>query len=115
MALVGIQIVAILFALAMLYFAFVFYKRREFSLQDYAVWGIAWLAFMLITIFPRSMDAIVQTLKLEDTRLFLMIAGMAFLSAIVFYLYFVVRRNQRKIEGIVMDIARKEKFERKRR
>jgi hypothetical protein len=105
MALLGIQLVALLFAVALIYLSFVHLKRREFAPLDFGIWGIAALAFLLMTLFPRSVDPLVRSLALFDTLQLIMIAGMAFITVLVFFLYHTVRRSQQKLERLVTSLA----------
>jgi hypothetical protein len=105
MALLGIQLVALLFGATVLYLSFVHLKRKEFTLLDFVIWGVAGLAFLLMTLFPHSVDPLVRSLALFDTMQLIMIAGMAFLTVLVFFLYHAVRRNQQKLEKLVTSLA----------
>jgi len=109
MVLLGIQIVAVLFALLMIYLAHIYYKKHDFGLNDFLLWGAAWAFFIIVTVFPRSVDFVVQTLTLSDTMQFLIIAGLTFLAALVFYMYRVVRKMQHQVERLVIELARRKR------
>ena len=85
MSLLGIQIFAVLFALIMIFFSYVTYKKMDFGITDAFIWCFAWIIFILITIFPRSVDVVVQTLPLADTMQLLIISGMTFITALIFF------------------------------
>lgn len=108
MALLGIQLVALLFGAALLYLSFVHYRRKEFSATDLAIWGVAGLGFILVTLFPAAIQPLVESLALFDPMQLIMITGMAFLTVLVFALYHAVRKNQRKLEALVTSLALKE-------
>ena len=114
MNIVGIQIFAVLFAMTMIFFAYVTYKKRDFNALDLIMWFSAWIVFIIITVFPRSVDVLVQKLTLADTMQFLIICGMTFVTALIFYLYKIVRHLQRKLEELVIELAKKNKFEHKK-
>ena len=105
----GIQILGILFGFFMMYYTFLQYKRKDFTIKEYGFWFIFWGAFVIITLFPQLLDPILTTLSIARTLDFFIIAGFLFLIFIIFYTYTVVRKNQRKIEEIVRKVALKRK------
>ena len=80
--LLAIQIVGILFALFMIYYAYLTYKRKEFKIKEFLVWAIFWLIFMIITnsliaiLYLFAGDMIAQNLsgEISNSMLFLLAA-----------------------------------------
>lgn len=103
----GIQILGILFGFFMMYYTFLQHKRKEFTIKEYSFWFIFWGAFVTITLFPQILDPILSTLNLVRALDFFIIAGFLFLIFIIFYTYTIVRKNQRKLEEVVRNIALK--------
>jgi hypothetical protein len=60
-------------------------------------------------LFPQLLDPVLNTLNISRTLDFFIIAGFLFLTFVVFYTYTIVRKNQRKVEEIVRNIALKRK------
>ena len=105
----GIQIIGILFGFFMMYYTFLQYKRREFTIKEYSFWFVFWGIFVIVTLFPQLLDPVLNTLNISRTLDFFIIAGFLFLTFVVFYTYTIVRKNQRKVEEIVRNIALKRK------
>jgi hypothetical protein len=105
----GIQILGILFGFFMMYYTFLQYKRKEFTIKEYSFWFMFWSIFVIITLFPQILDPVLSTLNIARTLDFFIITGFLFLIFVIFYTYTVVRKNQRKLEEIVRKIALKGK------
>lgn len=98
---VGIQIIAILFALVMAYLTFTHFKRKEFTVQESLVLGIFWAGFIFITVFPHSVDFLVHTFQLNRAMDLVMIVGFFILIAASFQNFTATERLSRKIEQII--------------
>jgi len=105
----GIQILGILFGFFMIYYTFLQYKRKEFTIKEYSFWFVFWGAFVIVTLFPQLLDPVLVTLNIARALDFFIIAGFLFMIFIVFYTYTIVRKNQRKLEEVVRNIALKRK------
>ena len=104
----GIQILGILFGLFMIYITFISGKRREFTTKEGGFWIVVWVIFVLIALFPSSLDFIVKDgIGLKRPLDFFIIAGFMFMIGSIFYTYTIVRKNQRKLEEIVRKMAMK--------
>ena len=103
----GIQIAGFLFGLFMIYYSFVYYKRREFTLKEFSFWLILWIFFIVIAMFPFILDPISRTFSFFRNLDLLVISGLLFLIATNFYTYAITRKNQRQLEIIVREIAMK--------
>jgi len=105
----GIQILGILFGFFMMYYTFLQHKRKEFTIREYSFWFIFWGIFVIVTLFPQMLDPVLETLNISRTLDFFIIAGFLFLIFIIFYTYTIVRKNQKKLEQIVRQVALKKK------
>lgn len=104
----GIQILGMLFSLVMIYFTFLHYKRNEFRIEGFFLWLALWFGFMFMVIFPTSLDFFIRGVLKFGRRLdFFIILGFIFLIGLGYYNYYVVRKNNRKIERIVRALALK--------
>ena len=106
---IWIQIVGILFGLFMIYYNCLNYKRKEFTLKEFSFWSVFWVLFMFIAAFPYYLDPIVKTFGFLRALDLLVICGFIFLSSAIFYTYTVVRKNQKKVERLVREMALKKK------
>ncbi len=101
----GVQIVGILFGLFMAYYTFLNYKRKEIKVNEFVVWMLGWLSFIVLTMFPNSLDFAAKTLNISRTLDFLTILGFLVLLLLTYHNYFVTKKNQKKIEAVVRKIA----------
>lgn len=101
----GIQIAGFLFGLFMIYYSFLNYKRREFTSKEFSFWLSLWIVFIVITLFPFLLDPIVKTFGFFRTLDLLVISGFLFLIAAIFYTYTLTRKNQKRLETVVREIA----------
>jgi len=105
----GVQIIGIFFGLAMVYLTFLHRKRNEFSLKEFIAWGAAWIVFLFLTLFPKSIDLIVVKVGFARTLDAYIVMGFIFLIGMMFYIYSIVRINQNRIEEVVRKIALEKK------
>ena len=105
----GIQIIGILFGFFMMYYTFLHYKRKEFTMREYGFWLILWALFIVITLFPDILDPILKSLSIARALDFFIIIGFLFLIGMIFYTYTNVRANQKQLEEVVRKIALKKK------
>lgn len=101
----GIQLVGVIFGLFMLYLTFLHFKRKEFSVNETGFWAILLIIFIIITLIPSILDPVIKTLNFARTMDLLIVLGFMFLVFSNFYVYSVVRINQRKIEKVVREVA----------
>ena len=103
----GIQILGILFGLFMIYYTFLHYKREELTIKEYSFWIFLWVLFILVAAYPAVLNPIVSSLKVLRKMDFLTILGFMFLTGSMFYIYTIVRNNQKRLEEIVRNMAMK--------
>jgi len=107
----GIQVAGILFGCLMIYFTFLHYKRKQFTIKEYIFWNCFWILLMVVALFPNILDFFVKDiLNLYRTLDFLVIGGFLFLIGALFYTYSIVRQTQKKVEEIVRKIAIEKKW-----
>lgn len=103
----GIQIAGFLFGLFMIYYSFLNYKRKEFTIKEFSFWFLLWAIFILIALFPFVLDPIIKPLGFFRALDFLVMSGFLFLIAAIFYTYTITRKNQKYLEIIVREISMK--------
>lgn len=101
----GLQIIGLLFGLVMLYFTFLFYKKRAYDDKSFLIWILVWSFFLVMVIFPQTIYGLMETLEIERTVDFFVIGGFLFFSIVLFYLYVIVKKCQRRIEYLIRKIA----------
>lgn len=105
----GIQIAGFLFGLFMIYYSFLHYKRKEFTTKEFSFWLFLWIGLVAVALFPSVLDPIVRAGGFFRALDLLIISGFLFLIAAIFYTYTLTRKNERKLETIVREMAVKKK------
>lgn len=101
------QIVGVIFALGMLFLSYLHFKRKEFFLTDLIVWIIVWLGFVIVVVFPESVKFVFQSFSIQGPLWFITITAIIFLTILVFYLHYTVRKGQLKLAELVKKTALK--------
>ena len=101
----GIQLFGFLFGLFMMYYVFLHHKRKELTIKEYTFWIFLWVLFIILTLFPWLLDPFVTSIGFARTMDFFIVAGFLFLIGSLFYIYLLVRSNQKKLERIVRRMA----------
>ena len=101
----GIQIVGFLFGLFIIYYSFLNYKRKEFTVREFSFWIILWVIFIILSVFPFILDPILKPLGFFRAFDFFIMSGFLFLIASIFYTYTITRKTQKQLESIVRTIA----------
>jgi len=96
-----IQLLGIIFGVAMLYFTFVKYKRRELGSMELWMWSGGWILLILVAIAPYTLDPIIAPLNFYRRLDFFVVIGFFVLFALGFYNYISVKRIEHKVEVLV--------------
>jgi len=102
-----IQFLGVIFGVAMIYFTFVKYKRKEISKQEGLFWFLLWVLLVVIALIPYALDAIIAPLNFYRRLDFFVVLGFFFLLGIGFYNYSQVKKMERKLEQYVRSEALK--------
>lgn len=105
----GLQVVAIVFALMMIYFAYLHYLRGEINGMEIFSWFLIWTITIGIVIFPQLLQTFAQTFAI--TRVFdLMVVGAFILViSIAYKTYIRTKKLEKKMEELVREEALKRK------
>ncbi len=97
----GLQIIAILFAFAMIYFAVLHRRRGELDRTEILSWVAIWIATIVIVVFPELLRKFAQTFFI--TRLFdlMVVGGFVLVIAMVARTYVGTKRMEKKLEEYV--------------
>ncbi|RMD57819.1 DUF2304 domain-containing protein [Candidatus Woesearchaeota archaeon] len=112
--LLGIQIVAVCFALTMLYLTNLYYKRKELTRKELVFWQALWIALLGITIFPSILDPIVEQLHFNRALDLLVVLAFIFLTVLSFVTYAKVKRTDERMRLLVQRLAKERAKERPR-
>lgn len=100
-----IQLVAAVFALAMMYQTYMNIRRNELGFGGGVLWGGLWLALLLVSLFPgplRRLNGVINVVRLLDL---VTIGGLLVFGAISYRLYLLTRRLEKSIELIIRQLA----------
>jgi len=101
---IGIQILAIIFALWMIYFSYLHFRRGEFKKIEFVLWQVLWVGLVVVVIFPASVKFVLDTFSINRTFDLVVIVGMVVLFGVTFRNYVIVKRMEKKVE----DFTRRE-------
>ena len=101
----GIQIAGILFGLFMIYYSFLNYKKKEFTVKEFAFWTVVWIFLIIVTLFPYILDPIVKYFGFFRALDVLIVSGFLFLIIAIFYTYTLTRKTQKQVEAVVREVA----------
>ena len=110
----GIQLIGIMFTIFMVYLTFLNYKQNKFSNGEWLMWLFAWVAFLVITMFPSILNPVLETLNLYRAMDFYISIGFLFFIILMFNTHTSLRSVQRKLETITRELAI-ERVKRKKR
>jgi hypothetical protein len=100
-----IQFIGIIFGLAMLYFTFVKFKRKELSRPELIIWSAGWVALAVVAIIPYSLDPIIAPLNFYRRLDFFVVIGFFVLLGLSFYNYGTTKKMEKKLETFVRQEA----------
>jgi len=98
---IGLQITSILFALTMIYFAILNFKRKEIEATELIVWILIWIVTIFVVIFPNILREFSQ--KFSVTRLFdlMVVGGFILVISMASFVYIKTKRFEKKMEKMV--------------
>ena len=100
-----IQFIGTLFGVAMVYFTFLKYKKKELNKVEFMVWFLAWIVFIIVAIIPTVLDPLVESFNFYRRLDFFVVLGFFALLGLGFYNYSIVKKMERKIEVFVRNEA----------
>ncbi len=105
---IGIQIIGLVFGLAMIYFTYIYYKKKDIGLNSFVVWFLIWSGLVLGTLFPGVVSSLKSPLVVVRVLdLYVVIAVFVILAA-TFYNFHVLVKTQRDVKKIVRKLALEE-------
>jgi hypothetical protein len=97
----GLQIIAIIFAFLMIYFAVLHRRRGELDRAEIISWVTIWVITIFIVVFPEILRTFAKTFFI--TRLFdlIIVGGFILVIAMLARTYVRARRLEKKLEDYV--------------
>lgn len=107
---IGLQIIALLFAFTMIYFAVLNYKRGEINRMEMVGWLAIWIGVCVVVIFPELLRAFASTFLVTRVFDLMVIGGFVLVISLVTAAYMKAKRNEKKLEELVRRLALKSKI-----
>lgn len=101
----GIQIVAAVFALGMMYQAYLNFRRADLSVTGFAFWVALWVGLLAVSLLPGFFQNFISVAHVARLLDLVTIIGLLSLTGICYRLYISVRGLEKKISALVRQIA----------
>jgi hypothetical protein len=106
---IGLQIIALLFAFCMIYFAVLHFKRGEIGGIEIACWLIMWTGVVVVVIFPELLQTFAGTFLVTRVFDLMVIGGFILVISMVAVAYVRTKRLEKKLEELVRKLSLKKK------
>ena len=97
----GLQIIAILFAFTMIYFAVLHRRRGELDKTEILSWVAIWTATIVIVVFPELLRKLAQTFFITRLFDFMVVGGFVLVITMVARTYVRTKRMGKKLEDYI--------------
>lgn len=98
---IGLQIIALLFAFSMIYFAVLNYKRKEISKMEIISWLIVWMGTIIVVIFPELLRTFAKTFLFSRVFDMMVVGAFLLVISISSVAYLRTRKLEKKLEDMV--------------
>lgn len=106
---IGLQIIALIFAFAMVYFALLHYKRGEIRKSEIISWVGIWVAAIVVIIFPELLRTFASTFLVTRVFDLMVVGGFILVISMVASSYLRTKKLEKKMEDLVRREALKDK------
>lgn len=104
----GLQLVAIVFSLIMIYLAYLNHRRSEIGKMEFISWWTIWVGAIIIIIFPELLRGFASTFLITRVFDFMVIGGFILVITLAYKAYVKTRALEKKIERLVREKALRE-------
>ncbi|MDP3888615.1 MAG: DUF2304 domain-containing protein [bacterium] len=101
MNILGVQILALLFAVFMVYVAFLHWKRKDINSLEVIFWSLLWLVFIVVTLFPKILQSATQLLFIARVMDLVMLTAFMILAFLGFQNHVANRKMEKRIEEFI--------------
>lgn len=109
---IQLQILSVLFALTMLYWSYLSFRRGTIRLLELGFWTLVWTGFAFVVIFPNSTALFLEKLRVNRTMDLFTVLGFIMVWVLVFMNHLETRRLQKRLQELVRQLALREGNER---
>ncbi len=103
----GLQVIALIFSLIMIYFAYLHYRRGEMNGLEILLWAAAWIGAIFIAIFPEIFRAFSATIAISRAFDLAMVGAFILVIPLVYMAYVRTKRLERKLEELIREEAKR--------
>jgi len=97
----GLQLLAVIFALIMVYFAYVNFRRSELNRVELTIWTSAWVLATFMILFPDTLRNFAQRFFISRLLDLLIMGGFVLVISMVAIAYIKTKRIEKKIEEFI--------------
>lgn len=109
----GLQITGIMFALLMIYFALLHYKKQHLSGVEIASWLLIWVLVILVVLFPDIVRVYAMSFSVSRVLDLLIAGAFIVMFVMVASAYVRVSELEKRLEDLVRKLALKENDKKK--
>lgn len=102
---IQLQVVSLLFALAMVYWTYLAWRRRTLNALELGVWALVWGGFSVVVLFPSSTRVLLERLHVNRTMDLVMMVGFMVMWVLVFRNYVDLRQQRKRLRQLVRELA----------
>jgi len=103
----GIQLTAIIFALVMIYFAVVHYKKGQLNGVEISSWVLIWIFTIFAVAFPEILRTYAQSFAVSRLFDLMVLGGFILVISMVATAYVRTKRMEEKLEDLIRKEALK--------
>lgn len=103
----GLQIIAVIFSLVMIYFAYLHYRRSEINSLEILLWFAVWIGAIFMALFPEIFRAFSATIAISRAFDLAMVGAFILVIPIVYTAYIRTKRLERKLEELIRKEAKR--------
>lgn len=98
---IGLQIVALIFAFSMVYFAILHYKRGELRKSEIISWVVMWSGAIVVIVFPEILRKFSYTFLVTRVFDLMVIGGFVLVISMAGSVYLRTKKMEKKLEDMV--------------
>jgi hypothetical protein len=98
---IGLQIIALIFAFSMVYFATIHYKRGEINKSEIASWVAIWGCAVVVIVFPELLRKFASTFLVTRVFDLMVIGGFILVISLVTSSYVRTKKMEKKLEDMI--------------
>lgn len=103
----GLQVIAVIFSLIMIYFAYLHFRRGEINGLEILFWFVAWSSAIFMALFPEVFRIFSATIAISRAFDLAMIGGFMLVIPLVYIAYIRTKRIEKKLEELIRKDALK--------